>query len=85
MNKVEMKKIIERSDKKYRYMLLSRMEMDCGYFLGNGNRYVGHLLGENVEDHIAEMKMLWDSFKPCEKPEWLTMEEIESLEKRMKA
>lgn len=79
-----MQEIIATHDEKYRYMLLDRMRSDCAYFLGNGNRHAKYLWAGNVEDQIADMKMLWNSFKPCEKPEWLTMEDIESLEKRMK-
>jgi hypothetical protein len=79
-----MQEIIETSNEQYRYTLLSRMRADCAYYLGNGNRHVKYLWAGNVEDHIADMKMLWNSFKPDEKPEWLTMADIESLEKRMK-
>ena len=79
-----MQEIIETSNEQYRYTLLDRMRSDCAYFLGNGNRHAKYLWAGNVEDQIADMKMLWNSFKPDEKPEWLTMEDIESLEKRMK-
>lgn len=79
-----MQEIIATHDEKYRYMLLDRMRADCAYYLGNGNRQVKYLWAGNVEEQIEDMKMLWDSFKPDEKPEWLTMEDIESLEKRMK-
>ena len=85
LEKIEaMQEIIVTHDEKYRYMLLDRMRSDCAYFLGNGNRHAKYLWAGNVEDQIADMKMLWSSFKPCEKPEWQTMEDIESLEKRMK-
>lgn len=76
--------IIATRDKKYKYMLLDRMRSDCTYFLGNGNKNKKYLWGENIENHILYMKMLWSSFEKCDKPEWLTMEDIESLEKRMK-
>lgn len=82
--KKAMQEIIATHDEKYRYMLLDRMRADCAYFLGNGNRHVKYLLAGNVENQIAGMKMLWNSFKPYNKPEWLTMADIESLEKRMK-
>lgn len=83
-NMKTMQEIISTHDEKYKYMLLDRMRADCTYFLGNGNRHVKYLWAGNVEDQIADMKMLWNSFKPCNKPEWLTMADIESLEKRMK-
>lgn len=66
----------------YDYMLLSRLKSDCDYFLGNGNRYEKHLWAGNVDDQIAKMKELYN--KLPEKPEWLTMEDIENYEKEMK-
>ena len=68
---------------RFNYMLLSRLAMDCRYFLGNGQRYEPHLWAGNVKDQIAKMKELWNGFK--EKPEWLSMEEIEDFERQMLA
>lgn len=65
----------------FRYMLLDRMRTDCEYFLGNGNRNENRLWAGNVEDQIQTMKDLYNSFK--EKPEWITMEDIENYEKQM--
>lgn len=67
-------------DIKFRYMMLSRLQTDCDYYLGYGNRK-SHLLGDSVERHIEEMKALWHSF--TDKPEWLSMEQIEEYEKQM--
>lgn len=67
------------------YMMLSRLVQDCKYFLGNGNRYVGNLWGDTVDDHIAEMKKLYNKFPDDMKPEWLSMEDIENYEKEMKS
>ena len=67
------------------YMMLSRLVQDCKYFLGNGNRYVGNLWGDTVDDHIAEMKRLYNKFPDDMKPEWLSMEDIENYEKEMKS
>lgn len=66
-----------------RYMLLDRMRCDCLYWLGNGNRYDGHLWGKKPADHIQYMKWLWEDFGTEEKPEWLSMEEIEEFERQM--
>ena len=71
-------------DSKFRYMLLSRLQTDCKYFLGNGNRYEKHLWAGNVEEHITAMKMLWNSFPADEKPQWISIEDIENYEKEMK-
>ena len=77
-----LKKFIYESDKKFPYMLLDRMRADCEYFLGYGNRNARHLwANEGAETHIKYMKYIWE-FLP-EKPEWLTMEDIENYEKRM--
>lgn len=70
-------------DAKFRYQMLSRMQQDCEYFLGNGNGNEKHLWAGNVEDQIKYMKDLWNSFE--EKPEWLSMEDIEKYEKDMLA
>ena len=77
-----LKEYIYRFDESFPYRLLSRMKEDCKYFLGNGNRFVGHLwAGEGAETHIQYMKYIWE-YLP-EKPEWLTMEEIEKFAEQM--
>lgn len=64
------------------YQLLDRCKSDCEYFLGGGNRQKKHLWGGNIEDHIRKMKDLYCLLP--EKPEWLTFEQIEEYERRMK-
>lgn len=66
-----------------RYILLDRMRSDCDYYLGNGGRSEKYLWGHNVPQHIRYMKWLWESFPEGEKPEWLTLGQIEEYEKRM--
>lgn len=68
---------------KYKYQLLSRLQMDCKYFLTHPNEK--HLWAENVSEHIEAMKTLYNSFSDKEKPEWLSMNDIEKYEKEMKA
>ena len=63
------------------YRLLSRMMQDCEYFLGAGDRHEKFLWAGNVRDQIKTMKDIWNNLK--EKPEWLTMEQINDYEKRM--
>lgn len=74
--------VLSRDDK-FRYMLLNRMQMDCEYFLGCGNRNPYNLwcVGD-IDGHIEYMKAIWNSFN--EKPEWLTMEQINEYERKMK-
>lgn len=68
-------------DNTFNYMMLSRLQSDCDYYLGYGNR-ASHLWASDVDSHIKEMKRLWNNL-PI-KPEWLSMEQIEEYEKKMK-
>ena len=68
---------------KYRYMLLSRMQMDCDYYLGNGHRSSKYLWALDETQHITAMRMLWDAFPADMKPEWLTKEQLEDYAKQM--
>lgn len=70
-------------DETFRYRMLSRMKMDCNYYLGNGNCYPGHLWAQNEYNQILYMKALWNSFPEDGKPEWLSMEQICEYEKKM--
>lgn len=74
---------IKKESLTFRYQFLSRLQSDCHYFLGNGCRYEKNLWAQNVPDHIALMRVYWHSFSDSEKPEWLTPEEIDQLEKNM--
>lgn len=67
----------------FKYMLLDRMKQDCKYYLGNGNRLKKYLWANDEKEHIENMKALWNSFPDEEKPEWLTMKQIETYEKEM--
>jgi hypothetical protein len=68
-------------DSEFQYKLLSRLQQDCEYFLGNGAGHVKHLWADTVEEHIEYMKAIWNNLK--EKPEWLSFEKIERYEKGM--
>lgn len=68
-------------DDKFNYMMLSRLQSDCEYFLNYGHGSVRNLWGDDVERHIGEMKRLWNQL-PI-KPEWLSYEKIEEYEKDM--
>ena len=56
-------------------MLLDRMRTDCDYFLGNGD---GKSI-KNVPEFIKRMKDIHISLPENEKPEWLTMKQIDLL------
>lgn len=67
---------------KHTYMMLDMMRGAADYFLGWGKGHLKHLYGESVDEHIQEMKDLWNKLN--DKPEWLTMEKIENYHKQMK-
>lgn len=65
-----------RYELKFRYMMLDRMRQDCNYYFGNGLEYAGNLWAKDEKTHIACMLAIWDTFKPDERPEWLSREDI---------
>ena len=66
---------------KFEYMMLARLQSDCDYYLGYGNRNPKHLWGITEASHIAEMKRLYELLPV--KPEWLFMAEIEKYAREM--
>lgn len=75
--------LVVHQDEIFRYRLLSRMKMDCEYFLGFGNMVNKYLWAGSVQLQIAYMKAIWESFQSNRKPEWLTIQQIEQYERRM--
>lgn len=67
-------------DTKFNYMMLSRMQMDCDYFINNPCEK--HLWAGSVDRQIELMNKLYDALP--EKPEWLTKEQLDNYETRMK-
>lgn len=64
------------------YMLLGRLQADCEYYLGFGNRDAKHALwGRDEQKHIDKMRELYNMVYP--KPEWLTVEQIDNYAKQM--
>lgn len=81
--KIEKKiETIDNKDLEYKYMLLDRLKQDCEYFLGNGNGNEKQLWAGSIDDQINEMRKIWNNLD--EKPEWLTMDDIDKYEKKMK-
>lgn len=72
---------LNEEDDKFNYMMLDRLKQDCEYFLGFGNRNEKQLWAGNVKDQIAEMRKIYD--KLPEKPEWISLEDIDNYEKQM--
>lgn len=75
-------KDILKSEKRFRYMMLDRMRQDCEYYLRIGGSAKVLWAGDEKQ-HIQNMKDIWNSFDENDKPEWLTMEDIEQFEKLM--
>ena len=69
------------SGSEYNYMLLSRLQMDCEYFLNAGARNAKYLWALNEKEQIAKMKELHNGF--TEKPEWLSFDQILKYEEAM--
>lgn len=65
-------------DATFKYRLLSRMQSDCEYYLGYGNRCSKHLWAGNEVDHINFMKSIWNNLIRTgnPKPEWISFEQI---------
>lgn len=68
---------------KIRYMFLSRMKQDCDYYLGYGNRNARQLWAGNEKDQIENMRAIWNTFEPEDKPEWLTWDELNDYARKM--
>lgn len=73
----------QRSIYEFEYRMLSKLQSDCEYFLGYGNRSPSILCNDSVQNHIAQMKELWNGFPADQKPEWLTWEQLLQYEKAM--
>lgn len=66
------RKSVEAS--KFNYMLLGRLQADCDYFLGYGDRCEKHLWAGNAERQIAKMREIYKSLPV--KPLWLSRKDI---------
>jgi hypothetical protein len=81
--KVIFKNQYKENHNRFNYQMLSRLKSDCNYYLGYGNRCKKHLYYADEQQHINEMKKLYNDFPEDGKPEWLTYEEILNYEKAM--
>lgn len=72
-----------RSDYEFDFRILSRLKMDCDYFLGCGNGYEGHLHHKTVEKQCDEMEKMWNALPTNERPEWLTLDQIKEYRSSM--
>lgn len=75
-------KSIYKSSEQFRCQLLSRLESDCNYYLGNGDRQRKDLWAGDEIKQIRTMKRLYKSFGE-EKPEWIDLQTIEFYASKM--
>ena len=76
-----LKETMEADYKKY-YMLLSRLQQDCNYYLGHGGRDAKHALwAHDEQEQIDKMRELYNMLP--EKPEWITLEDIDNYAREM--
>lgn len=71
-----------RDKNEFQYRLLSRMQSDCEYYLGYGNKNP-RILSDNPQGHLNRMKELWSDLPIDGKPEWLTWNQILEYEKKI--
>lgn len=71
------------SEPSFKYQMLSRLQFDCDYYLGNANKNIKVLWALNVADHINLMLALYDLFDDSNRPEWITREDILNYKKQM--
>ncbi|MBC8737052.1 hypothetical protein F6X40_09545 [Paraburkholderia sp. UCT31] len=69
------------NDALFNYQLLGRLQQDCEYYLGHGNRAKKHLWAGDEAEQIAKMKEIYEGLP--EKPEWITLEKISQYEAAM--
>lgn len=69
------------SEDTFHYMMLSRLQSDCEYFLNWGFGSIDAIWGLTIKSHINEMKRLW--FILPIQPEWLLYSQILEYEQRM--
>lgn len=65
------------------YEFLGKLQQDCEYYLGNGNRNPIHLFYGIEYLHIDKMKEIYASIPDEEKPRWCTAYQINNYESRM--
>lgn len=70
-------------DLNFNYQLLGRLEQDCIYYLGYGNRNKSQLWALDEQEQIKTMKDLYDSFPEDKKPNWITLAKIREYESKM--
>lgn len=66
---------------RFNYQFLARLQQDCDYYLGFGNRARKHLWAGDEVAQIREMRNAFEALP--QKPEWITLERIAQYEAAM--
>lgn len=69
-------------DPKFRYRMLDRLRQDCNYSLNYFDGSENVLWAKDKKSQIENMVALWKTFKPEDRPEWLTWDDIMSFAHR---
>lgn len=72
-------------DNEFRYRMLGRLQSDCDFYLGCGNRCARQLWAGDEQAQVHAMKTIWQSLPETGKPQWLTWEKIEQYSSAMTA
>ena len=71
-----------RHEPKFRYMMLYRLRQDCEYYLRINGSY-NCLWARDEQQQIQTMKDILSTFSDEDKPEWVTMEDINELARKI--
>ena len=75
--------IMTPRDVKQTWSMLGRLEADCKYYLGNGNRYAKSLWAQDEKGQIAKMRELLASLPEQYRENCITSEQIDEYERKM--
>ena len=73
-----------RNPKERQYMLLSRLQQDCKWYITCNGKCRSSSLWSDIDNIINEMENIMKSFTEDEKPEWLTDADFEQLKNEVK-
>lgn len=65
-----------KKDFTFQYQLLGRLESDCIYYLGNGNRYNKDLWAHDEKAQIEKMQKIYKTFPITQRPHWINLRKI---------
>ena len=79
----DFKKDVINKPLEFRYQMLGRLQQDAEYYFKHPNPK--HLWALDPIEHADDMVALWNSFSNSEKPEWLTVKQLNDYVKKLKS